>query len=115
MIALKEFDYKDIDILREKYNINLDLNLKHPIFTYVFYDDQSIIGYSQIQIYEKKLELIKFICDETEASIRLFFLKSTGFKGEQMGFDSFSDKQEYFPEFNKHIVFDELFKGSCHD
>lgn len=115
MIALKELDYDNIEFLKNNYDINLDLDLVCPIFTYIFYYKEEIVGYSQLQVDGDNIKLIEFICDMDEQNYRLFYLKSTGLKAYYLGYETILNDKNLFMGMGKTIILDELFKGDCHD
>lgn len=115
MIALKELNYDNIEYLKNKYNINLDLDLICPIFTYIFYNMEEIVGYSQLQVVGDTIKLLEFVCDMKEYNYRLFYLKSTGLKAYHLGYKTMLNEKHLFEGMDEIIILDELFKGDCHD
>ncbi len=112
MIALKELNYDDIDYLRSKYSINLDLNMENPIFTYVFYEDEMIVGYSQVQAFGNEMKMIAFECEKENENEKLFYLKSTGLKVYNLGYHYIVNDNIIF-QMDRKIILHELFKGNC--
>ncbi|NMB14766.1 MAG: hypothetical protein GX985_05885 [Gallicola sp.] len=115
MIALKELNYDDIGYLRENYPINLDLDMECPIFTYVFFDEENIVGYSQLQVVKNEIKLSDFQCDKRSENLRLFYLKATGLKAFNLGYQYILNENNIYPGMAEKIILDELFKGNCND
>ena len=112
---VKELDYDNIEYIKNKYNINLDLDLVCPIFTYIFYNMEEIVGYSQLQVVGDDIKLFEFVCDMNEDDYRLFYLKSTGLKAYHLGFKTMINDKNLFKGMGEIIILDDLFKGDCND
>ncbi|MDO5754902.1 MAG: hypothetical protein Q4P28_01525 [Tissierellia bacterium] len=114
MLSLKDMVPDDLEILMEKFPMDLNISLELPSYLYVFRENEKILGYSRITIGDKVyLEDFQILSDKKEYA--LFFLKSTGFKVHQLGHGVFYDRkgctEDFYP--GKKIILDELFQGDC--
>lgn len=119
MYIVKDTNTAELDYLKENYNIKLDLDFENPTFYFLFKEDDNIIGYSEIKI-ENKIPVLKdFILEGDFNDIdNLFFLKGTGSKIMDLGFEKFvieTDKLKFYGKVKEIIDIKELFKGTCND
>ncbi len=114
MYVVKDSNLNDLDYLKSEYNIDLSVNKPKLFFT--FMEDEKIVGYGEITI-EDDAKLTDFIIDEKfNIFEKLFYLKGTGSKVKDLGFDFMqnkTDKIEFYSIYDEIIELDELFKGTC--
>ncbi|WP_099203264.1 hypothetical protein [Miniphocaeibacter massiliensis] len=119
MYIVKNSESKEIECLIEKFNIDLNYDLKNPSFYYTFKIDEEIVGYSKIKVIDNVVNLIEFKLEgEYSNSEKLFFLKATGSKILDLGFESFSSELDEINFYNikgNIIYLNELFVGTCKD
>lgn len=114
MYVVKDSNLEDLDYLKSEYNIELSADSPKLFFT--FMEDERIVGYSEI-IIDKDVILTDFVIDEKfNIFEKLFYLKGTGSKVKDLGFDFMHNKTEnidFYSNYNKIIELNELFKGTC--
>ena len=114
MYVVKDSNLGDLDYLKSEYNIELDMDSPKLFFT--FMEDENVVGYSEITI-EDDAKLTDFVIDSKfNIFEKLFYLKGTGSKVKDLGFDFMHNKTEnidFYSNYNKIIELDELFKGTC--
>ena len=119
MLVVKNSSIYELEELKNKYKIILDLDYKNPTFYFTFKDYENIIGYSEVKICNKLPELVTFYLQEDmQKSEKLFFLKGTGSKVKDLGFDYLKLRDnviDFYSDDTNIIILDELFEGNCNE
>ncbi|QQK07560.1 hypothetical protein [Miniphocaeibacter halophilus] len=119
MYIVKNPILEELYFIRDKFGIELNMDYKNPSLYYIFKEDNNIIGFSEIIIADNLPTLIKFyVGEDYKDEEKLFFLKGTGSKVKDMGFDYLKNKTnslQFYKNNLEDINLDKLFLGTCND
>ncbi|WP_237036399.1 hypothetical protein [Mediannikoviicoccus vaginalis] len=116
MLIVKDSNPNDLSYFKEKYNIELSSNYEKPEIFFTLFEDEEIVGYSQIEIDGKKCYLKDFlVVGDFDFFDKNFYLKATASKVYDLGFEYLNyenkDLKDLLPPSPIYIL--DFLKGSC--
>lgn len=118
MLVVKDSNPDDLSYFKEEYNIKLSSNYEKPEIFFTLFEDEKIVGFSQIEIDDKKCNLKEFrVLGDFDFWDKNFYLRATASKVYDLGFEylNYENKnlEELLPSSPIHIL--DFLKGSCCD
>lgn len=119
MYIVKNPILEELYYIRDEFKIDLNMDYKNPSLYYIFKENDNIIGFSEVIITENIPALVRFCIDDSYKNTeKLFFLKGTGSKVKDIGFDFLKNETEslkFYKNNPQNINLDELFLGTCNE
>ena len=113
MIAIKTLDKGPFHEINRKYSQKLIFDSDPCVYYYGFYNNDKMIGYSKIKVlWEKGKVILEDFYLEDVFPLTTFFLKATGLKVYNLGFDRLYNQSDFLGDWEKIIVLEELFSLS---
>lgn len=116
MLVVKDSNPNDLLYFREEYNIKLSSNYEKPEIFFTLFEDEEIVGYSQIEIDRKKCYLKDFkVIGDFDFFDKNFYLRATASKVYDLGFEYLNYENENLEDLlpKSPIYILDFLKGSC--